>query len=248
MGDRLDTWKHAILLLSLCLSSIAGCKAGEAPSAGYVDKSVMYNDPSLPFQRVWVKPGFDKSQYTKVYVAPVNTAYMLQMTDWQEGMRKEDFKTDVAKLAVFTQETIKKAFRDDPNHRFEVLDDPSADPGTLVVELAIVEVVPSKVALNALGYAPFGIGLGVTAVRAIANDTSTCAFEARIRDASTQELVATMADREAQQLAVVTVRGFTWYSNAETIITQWSQQFVQIANRKPGETVKDVSSFTLKPW
>jgi hypothetical protein len=115
------------------------------------------------------------------------------------------------------------------------------------VEVAIVEVVPSKVVLNALGYAPFGIGLAINAVRAIADDTSTCAFEARIRDASTPELVATMADREAQQLAIVTVRGLTWYGNAEAIITQWSKQFAEIANRKPGEAVQETSVFTLKP-
>jgi hypothetical protein len=113
---------------------------------------------------------------------------------------------------------------------------------------AIIEVVPSKVALNALGYAPFGIGLTVNAVRMVAKDTSTCACEVRIRDASTNEVVAMMADREAQQLAVVSVRGLTWYSNAETIITQWAEQLVQVANRKPGNSVKDVDAFTLKPW
>ena len=129
-----------------------------------------------------------------------------------------------------------------------ILDIASGYEPALILEAAIVEVVPSKVALNALGYAPFGIGLTVNAVRMVANDTSTCAMEARIRDASTKEIVATVADREAQQLAVVSVRGLTWYSNAETIITQWSQQLVQVANRKPGETVKDVDTFTLKPW
>lgn len=56
------------------------------------------------------------------------------------------------------------------------------------------------------------------------------------------------ADRESQQYAPIPVRGLTWYSHAETIITDWSRQFVQIANRKPGEKVKDTDPFTLKPW
>jgi hypothetical protein len=240
----------AFALFSLCTiaMAIAGCKADEAKSTGFVDKTTMTQDASLPFQRSWKKPGFDKSKYTKLYVAPVNTAYMLQHTEWQKGINQADFEKDVAKLAVFTQDAIKKAFREDPKQRMQVLDAPTTDPDALIIEVAIIEVVPSKVALNALGYAPFGIGLTVNAVRMVAKDTSTCAFEARIRDASTREIVATVADREAQQLAVVSVRGLTWYSNAETIITQWSEQFVQIANRKPGETVKDVDTFTLKPW
>ena len=238
------------LLLGLCglITVLSGCKTGEAKAAGFVDKSTMAKDPSLPFQKSWKKPDFDKSKYSKLYVAPVNTDYMLTMTEWQESSRKNEFKSDLAKLAVFTQNAIKKAFREDPVQRMEVLDSPAKTPDTLTVEIALIEVVPSKVALNALGYAPFGVGLAINTVRAIEKDVSTCAFEGRIRDAATGEIVATMADREAQQYAPVSVRGLTWYSNAETIITQWADQFVKVANRKPGETVKDVDAFTLKPW
>jgi len=241
--------KRSFVLLGLCaLVTIAGCKADEAKSAGYVDKSVMTQDASIPFQRSWKKPGFDKSKYTKLYVAPVNTAYMLEHTDWQQGIRKANFEKDLAELATYTQDALKKAFRDDPKHRLQVLDAPSTDADVLNLEVAIIEVVPSKVALNAIGYVPFGIGTTVNAIRAVAKDTSTCAFEARFRIASTGEIIATGADREAQQFAPVTVRGLTWYSNAETIVDQWATQFVEIANRKPGETVDDVNTITLKPW
>jgi len=238
----------ALIMLCAVAFAIAGCKADEAKSTGFTDKSTMTKDASVPFQRSWKKPGFDKSKYSKIYVAPVNTQYMLKQTDWEKGVNKAEFEKDVAKLGVFTQDAIKKAFREDPKQRMQVLDAPKRDRDALILEAAIIEVVPSKVALNALGYAPFGIGLTLNAVRTIAKDTSTCACEVRVRDAATNEIVATMADREAQQLAVASVRGFTWYSNAETIITQWSEQLVQVMNRKPGETVKDVDAFTLKPW
>ena len=127
---------------------------------------------------------------------------------------------------------------------------PTTDPDALIAEIAITEVVPSKVVLNTLGYAPFGIGLAVKAVRAIAKDKSTVAFEARVRDAQTQEILLMLADREAEQIAAVTVRGFTWYSHAHRIIDSWSDQFVQVANRDlvVDEIVKDTKVFTLKPW
>ena len=57
-----------------------------------------------------------------------------------------------------------------------------------------------------------------------------------------------VADREAEQQAAVSVRGLTWYSHAHSIIGTWADQFVKTANRKPGETVEDTKSFTLKPW
>jgi hypothetical protein len=250
MAAHLKNVTRACVLLSLWALALgmAGCKTDEAKSAGFVDKLDMSKDPSIPFQRSWKKPDFDLSKFTKLYVAPVNTDYMLKMTEWDKGVRKEDFEKDVAELAVYTRDEVKKAFREDPKHRMQVLDAPTTDPDALVVELAIIEVVPSKVVLNALGFVPFGVGMTLNAVRFIAKDTSTCAFEGRIRVASTREIVAKLADREAQQMAIVSVRGLTWYSSAKTIITQWSGQFVEIANRKPGETVKDTEVFTLKPW
>src|SRR5262249_23508158 len=147
-----------------------------------------------------------------------------------------------------TQEAIKKAFREDPNHRFNVVEMPPTGSDALILEMALVEVVPSKVILNALGYAPFGIGLAIKAVRGIAKDVSTVAFEAGLRHASAREVVGTVADREAEQKAAVTVRGLTWYSHAHTIIDSWSDQFVKTANRQPGQTVEDTKTFTLKPW
>jgi hypothetical protein len=197
---------------------------------------------------VWRKPDVDFQRYTKLYIAPVNTSYMLKMTEWQQGVRKEDFEKDVKKLGELTRESLRKAFREDPNHRFTVLDEPVASPDTLNFEFAVVEVVPSKVVLNVLGYAPFGIGLAINVVRGIAKDVSTVAFEARGRDGATGEVVFMFADREAQQTTIVDARGLTWYSHAEGIINDWAKQFVQIANRKPGEKVEDTSVFRLRPW
>ena len=236
------------MILMLAGAAITGCKAKEAKSSGFTTAQMMDKDPELPFHKAWHKPDLDWQKYHKLYVAPVNTEYMLKQTDWQKGERKKEIEADVAELAKFTKETVEKDFRDDPQHRYEVLSEPNKDPDTLIFEIAITEVIPSKVVLNALGYAPFGIGLGITAVRTVAGDQSSAAFEARVSDASTNEIIAMAADRESEQFAPISVRGLTWYSHAKTMIQQWSKQFVQIANRKPHEMVKDTDAFTLKPW
>ena len=251
MRTPLQNMQQMIVLLSMCMvaAGAAGCgKAAPAQSTGFVDTASMTKDPSLPFHLVWRKPGWDVRRYTTLSVAPVNTSYMFKNTEWQEGLAKADFERDVQNLALYTQEAIKKAFREDPNRRFQVVDVPPTSPDTLILEMALTEVVPSKVVLNALGYAPFGIGLAIKAVRGMANDVSTVAFEARLREASTREVVGMVADREAEQKAAVSVRGLTWYSHAHSIIDTWADQFVKTANRKPGETVEDTKAFTLKPW
>ncbi len=235
-------------LIVLGMIALVGCKADPGTNTSFVNSTLLANDPTLPFHQVWKKPAFDKSRYTKLYVAPVNTSYMLQNTEWEGTAKASDFETDVEGLADYTRETIKKAFREDKRTRFAVLNAPSNSPDTLVLEIAITEVVPSKVVLNALGYAPFGIGLAIKGVRALADDRSTAAFEARIKDAATGEVVAMIADREAEQNAVITVRGLTWFSHVYAMVDTWSQQLVELANRKPGETIKDSATFTLKPW
>ena len=238
----------AVIALCLAAGMLGGCKASEGKGAGFTTAEMMDKDPSLPFHKVWRKPGLDWHKYHKLYVAEVNTEYMLQQTDWQKGERKEQIEQDVKDLAKYTKETIEKKFREDTSHRYTVLDAPSKDADALMFEVAITEVVPSKVVLNALGYAPFGIGMAISAVRMIGNDQSSAAFEARVRDGATNEVIAMAADRESEQFAPVSVRGLTWYSHAKTMIDQWATQFVQVANRKAGEKVKDTDAFTLKPW
>ena len=225
------------MLVCGLVASLSGCKAGEATSSGFTTAELMDHDPSLPFHKIWRKPGVDFQHYTKLYVADVNTDYMLQHTDWQKGERKQQIEADVKDLGVYTKQSIEKAFQEDPQHRFRVLSAPSKDPDALTFEVAITEVVPSKVVLNALGYAPFGIGMAVTAVRSVAKDQSSAAFEARVLDGATNEVIAMAADRESEQFAPVSVRGLTWYSHAKTMVDHWSKQFVQVANRRPGEMV-----------
>ena len=238
----------AWILIAICAAALVGCRAAPAPNVGFADPKLLKADPNAPFDKFWRKSDVPWKSYTKIYIAEVNTTYMLKQTTWQKGERQFDIEKDVQKLAVFARQSLIKAFREDPRHRFAVVDDPVADPHTLVLEMALIEVVPSKVLLNALGYAPFFIGTGVTVVRTIANDKSTAAFEARVRDSSTGDIVMLAADREAEQFAVIDVRGLTWYSDAEGIINDWSTQWVHLANTKPGEKVEPMSTFRLLPW
>jgi hypothetical protein len=239
-----------LLLALILVIGFSGCatKAKPGQTTAFVDGGAMQNNPLLPFHKVWVDPEFDKFQYKKLYVEDVNTQYMVGLTDWEKGMREDEIKADVRQVALYTRDAIKKAFREDPEQQLKIVDVLSKDPGTLILEIAITEVVPSKVALNVLGYAPFGIGMGIKLIRKMADDVSTVSIEARIRDAATGKIVAMLSDRNAQQTTVVSAKDLSWYSHVHGIIDNWALKLVKVANRKPGETVKDTSSFTLKPW
>src|SRR5262249_874360 len=198
---------RSILICLLLTVWLGGCKAKPAPSAGFADPAEMNHDPTIPFNKFWRKSDVNWKQYDKLYVSDVNTSYMLKMTDWQKGERKDQIEHDVHELGTYARDSLQKAFRDDPNHRFNVIDSPTKDRHALVLEMALIEIVPSKVTLNVLGYAPFFVGLGVSAVRTVAHDESSAAFEARVRDAATGKVIMLAADREEQQMAPVNLRG-----------------------------------------
>ena len=223
----------------------AGCKAAPpARSAGFVDEARMAKPEDLPFQKAWIEPGVDWTRYRRIQIAPVNTEHLAEMEWAKQVDKQEKLREDSRKLALYAQEIFQRTFREDPHHRFEVVEHP--DAGTGVFEMALVEVTPSKIGLNTLCYAPF-VGTVARIFRGMKH-RSTVAFEARMRDGLTGAVIAQFADREAEKAAVINVKDVTWYGHAESILAEWAQQFVRVFNRSPGEAVKDSEPFTLKPW
>jgi len=219
-----------------------------AADAGFIqDPGRQSKRADLPFQKVWIKPGFDKSPYKELVIPPVNTQYMLEM-DWMHELSSanwaSDVKRDIAELARYFHHQVVTEFKEDPHHRFRVIQDPSQhkEPA-LRLELALIEIDPSQPVLHALGWLQPG---GGTAAGLI--NQRRAAFEARLRDISTGEVVATFADRDSQDVGPLDLTRLTWYGPAKGIMDRWAKQFVQVANRKPGEAVTDPTPFTIRPF
>jgi hypothetical protein len=229
--------------LLLMMVALVGCKAMPAPPAGFIDSRVpMAQRADLPFDKVWVRPGVSLQGYDKIAIAPIDTRYLMQQTWWKQMVNNQTIQRDARNLANYFHRSLTGAFSSDPNNRLRVVRNPRGR-GTLVLELAIVEVTPTKAVLNIASYAASFAGA------AIRTQTSgTIAFEARIRDGSSGKILAQFADRESGQASLVNLKNFSWYGHAIDIIHMWSWQMVRSANKRPGEVVYDRSAFTLKPW
>lgn len=236
-----------VVMVSIGLSGCQSMKAEPSKGAGFVPMDEMSKRADLPFQKVWVKAGVDWNQYKTIYIKDVNTEYLLEANWWQKNFRREDMERDARNIAQYMQDKFKEAFRTDSKNRFQVV--PAPQPGSLTLELAITELAPSNPVLEAMSIAaPYGSGVAVQAAAKESGAKATVAFEAKINDTGTGNVLAMMADREQGKVAPVNLRALTWYGEANVIIDEWADQFVQIANKRPGETVKDSSPFTLKPW
>lgn len=227
----------------------AGCamKAKPSTGAGFVAMDSMAKIESLPFHKAWYQNEDSLEGYAEIVVAAVNTQHIRELDWWKALGRGRKMEQDLPQLSAYTEEAFRKAFREDANHRFTVLESTAAaGPKALVLELALTEVVPSQVVLNTIGYAPF-VGTAARILRG-ASARSTVAFEARLKDAANGEIIATFADRESEKFAPVNLKDITWYGHTHAIIDRWASQFVQVLNRKSGDRIKDSKPFTLKPW
>ncbi len=249
-----------ILLTKLCLLAgltfLAGCKAGEAPNSAFnPHPELMSKDANVPFQRTYWNDKFDPRAYNEILIAPVNTDYLAALNSWESfniaDFDKEKLKKEIAELADYTQKSFTEAFRDDPNHRFTVVD--TAGPNTLTLELALVQVVPSKTVLGVVGCVSPGIAsavgmAGSTASKSQDVGKGVVAIEGRFRDGRTGEITGMFADCEHPKSAILDLKALNWWAPAKVIIDDWSRQLVETANAPPGTAIKDSPTFELLVW
>lgn len=245
--------KHILVPLSTvagCLLLAVGCQVKPAPDSGFLanPELMQAHRERAPFDRVWVKPGFNKDNYQKLIISAVNTDYLMTNTGWDAANPANNVLRDSAReLAAFTRDTFVNAFRDDPLRRFALTYRPA--PRTLVLDLAIVELVPSKAALGALGLAaPLAKAPALAVVSKAAGGSTCVAIEGRLRDAQTGEVLMMFADREEPPNRIIDAKAVTWYGDAKDSIAVWAKQLVELANTPPSQQVKDAADFTLKPW
>jgi hypothetical protein len=53
-------------------------KAQPAAGTGYVPMQQLAKIPNLPFDKAWIRQGVDWQRYRTIYIAPVNTDYLVR--------------------------------------------------------------------------------------------------------------------------------------------------------------------------
>ena len=239
---------------------LVGCRARPAPDSRFLrDPQLMRADTNVPFNRLYVNPKFKDTHFTEVYVAPVNTDYVMAENIWEKvtlaNANKDDVEKNVALLADYMRNAFIKACQDDPKRRFKVVNKPG--PDTLILEMATVQLVPSKSELQALSLVPVGfiglIGTGVMAGGSALTHSEdqgkgVIAMEGRTRNAASGEVVCMFADRQHPPAAIVDLKALFWWEPAKPICDGWAKQFVEFQTSPAGTRIKEMPSFQLLVW
>ena len=244
-----------VLATIVAAALLQGCNAKEAPTSAFIGSpELMTRNADGPFQRGYWNRAYDSKDFTEIVVAPVNTQYVMAQNFWEKasaaGLSEDQVKKDVQSLADYTRQSFTRAFADDPKHRFKVVDE--VGPKALILELALTQVVPSKAALNAIGYVTWiptmVAAAGSTITQSQDMGKGVVAIEGRIRHGGTGEIIGMFQDRQNPPVAIVDLKAVSWWAPAKQIIDNWSNELVAVANRPPGGIVKPAPSFQLLVW
>jgi hypothetical protein len=243
-------WVPSLLAAASLVTLGTGCKVKPAPDSGFLanPELMMAHRERAPFDRAWAKPGFNKNKYKGLIVCPVNIDYLMRNSGWDAANPANAKVVESAhELAAFTRDTFVAAFQEDPLHRFTV--GTQTGPGVAVLELAIVQLVPSKSVVAAIGLAaPVAKAPAMAVFSKLAGGNTCVAIEGRLRDAQTGEVLMMFADREEPPNRIIDAKAITWYGDAKDSIETWAKQLVELANTPPNKEVKDAANFTLSPW
>jgi hypothetical protein len=241
-------------LLLFVVVSVSGCstlKAGEAEDAGYLEDPDQMEErrDRFPFHKVWLKDYSEEyyDKFTEIMVAPVNTDHVLE-SDWVGGLTLASLQSveeDIKQIAKYMHARfVYELYQSEKTGR-KVVD--KAGPETVILEMALVELVPTKAWLNAAGGAAGYFVPGAGTVAGLASSGSV-AIEGRLRDAGTGEIVAMFKDREKDQSSPIGIQGYTWYAHSENNIDDWAKQFVEVLETGADDEVADSLPITHRPW
>jgi len=245
--------KQLLLLFSLVspvfLTACSNLKSDPAENSSFLQDSYKMTEQRerFPFHKVWVKSNINRKQYSEIMIAPVNISYLAKNNDWAAMSLKEDtLAADAKEIAEFTANAYEKALLSGASSKLKLVSKPSSR--TLVLELAIVELIPSKAAAGAVGLITMPVGMlgGTIATKILGK--GAISIEGRLIDGKSKEVIAMFADREETKTAPINLAAATWYRGIEVIVEDWAAQTVEIINTPRTHKVKDTSFFTLMPW
>src|SRR4051794_23846571 len=110
-------------ITSLCVLLLAaffcGCRAKPAPDSGFLEApALMKADTSVPYNRIWINSRYKNRTYSEIYIAPVNTNYVMAQNTWESSTLamsdKLQVKKNIAMLAEYHRNAYIKACEKDP--------------------------------------------------------------------------------------------------------------------------------------
>ena len=173
-------------------------------------------DDTCPFHYYWADlDAFTNVEIKHVYIAPIDLSYLQKGGAWDELAKSVvTAEEDLKDLAEYAHKAYYKAFKSQEKAIGVTVVDTPDEPGTFIIESAIVAFAPTKSGLYAAGmvgdfFVPC-LGLVTDSI-----SSGTIAVESRGRIGKDGPIVAVVADTENDPDAVFSLAKFSWTTPAK---------------------------------
>jgi len=260
---------NMILTGTLSATILSGCsaiRASEAPTTpflSYPEKLHSWYDHA-PWDSVWssnpghimVKAGNPRN----IYIAPINTQYLNQKKNGKGSWVSDGTdlsKEDVTAITTRMKDSFTKAIQSTPETNLKVVDSPGQ--GTIALQIALTELVPTKVAVNSAADVGGVLLPGSKAIeeaaavggQAIGGSIAagSIAMEMKLTDGASGQILAEAKDRETDPMSVLpNVRDFEEFGWSRKTVDDWAKQFAEVFSTDSSVKVANASDISLLPW
>lgn len=240
--------RYKNILLTLCVLTGAivfyGCssmyefmQADPAPVTKFTPapEKLETKAATFPFDRFWYEKGIDWNRYKKIKVLPVDTANLLEDSLWQ-SMNSEYIFADkeVKELAEYMRKKFIEELKAARKSGLTVTD--TVDNETLVLQLSLTQLVPTKAVLNAT-WTTVGMVVPFVSMANVLN-SGCVAFEGQIRDGGTGKVLVMFTDRQKDAGAVVNIRDYSYYAGSYGTVDRWAKSFAEMTEAEDANKVE----------
>jgi len=226
---------------TLSLGAHAGLfKENPAPPSGFLEapQRMAPDTQRTPFHKAWRNPSpaaWNRVQgFERVVIMPVSTSYL---------NASPEQRAQGEKLALYMREQFEKEFA--KSGKYRVVTKPG--PRTLELDLALVQLKPTNVAGNVASTGASAVVPGANFVGGQFTHGNV-AFEAKLRNGGTGELLAQYADSQRDKMSFFSIRDYSAYGHSRKAIDDWAKQMEQLATTPRTHKVESAMRLTLNPF
>ena len=220
-GSRLAASALALALLTGATTAQAGLfKASPAPVSSFIEnpQQLSSNRQRAPFHKYWRNPSAQAwakvNGFNQIAVAPVDVRHLRARSDLFSRRGGKD-RRPVGEMANYMRTRFEQQITKGGAYKVAR----KKGPKTLVLELALVELNPSNVGVNAVktGAQVFVPGAGFLGGQFT---RGKFAVEGKLRNGETGELLMQFADREQDKTSLLSFRDFSPYAHDRRAIDE----------------------------
>ena len=222
-----------------------------APSPFLENPPALKKEPDrAPFDRVSRNPSprawARVRSFDRIVIMPVTTRYLRHKDRTParpgEGKAVEQGRP-IADLARYMHESFENEFK--KGGRYHVVSHPGRK--TLVLELALVEVNPTNVAVNVVATGAGAVVPGANFVGSIFSKGSI-AMEGKLRNGETGQLLEEFSDREQDKTSLFSFRDYSPYAHSRRAIDDWAKETEAYSRTPHPQKVHRALAVTLNPF